>query len=73
MDPHGNGQKTDSKSLIARSERLLYDMKKRRSVRLFSERTVPEEVVVNCISERGEPPALVVRGHTGPCSEKTDT
>lgn len=57
MDPHDNGQNTDIKSLVARSERLLYDMKKRRSVRAFSERPVPKEVVVHCISVAASAPS----------------
>lgn len=57
MDPHGNGQNTDSKSLVARSKRLLYEMKKRRSVRGFSERHVPEEAVVHCISVAASAPS----------------
>jgi iodotyrosine deiodinase len=57
MGPQGNGQDMDSNSLVARSERLLYEMKKRRSVRLFSERSVPEEVVVHCISAAASAPS----------------
>ena len=60
-------------------KRLLYDKKKRRPVRLFSERPVSEEVIVHCIAVAASAPsganllALVVRGRTGPCGEKTDT
>ena len=57
MDPHGTEQTSGSSSLISRSERLLQEMKNRRSVRAFSERPIPLAVIERCIAIAASAPS----------------
>jgi iodotyrosine deiodinase len=57
MAQYGNKRSPDSESLVNRSQRLLTVMKNRRSVRSFSERPIPEEVIECCVSIAASAPS----------------